>query len=237
MRLCLFNQTLYKSDDYIVQQNWRYRWLAQPDGTIHSRINLHAPYKPSLTYMPPMIELCNVEDGNYLMLGLGGGALLHALSHKLNTSSIDVVEINPEIISIARRYFYLDSFKSITVFKEDAQHYISRCKKQYDAILIDIYQDKSYPKHCATLSFFQTCQKLIKQNGIIVINCANMSQYPILLNQLRNIFNQSVLTIRVSNPNNVILVSAHEPIKSLLDKITLKKLGWHENTGLVGDYK
>lgn len=237
MILGFLNKTLYRSKQYIVKQNWRHRSLIQPDGVTHSRINRHAFYKPSLEYLAPMIQLCNVESGDYLMLGLGGGALLHALDHKLKNPHFDVVEINPEIINIAKQFFYVDTIKSAIIYEDDAQHYVSQCHTCYDAVLIDIYQDKAYPKHCATESFFQYCKNLISENGVIAINCANMSQYPMLLNQLRSVFNQSVITVRVSHPRNVIMLASKQPVQTLLDKISLKKLGWHTDTGIVGYFK
>ena len=228
-------RTLYKSKYYVVKQNCCHRWLAQHDGTIHTRINRWAIYKPSLEYMIPMLWLCNQDPGSYLMLGLGGGAILHSLEHKLTHSHFDAVEINPEIINIARRFFYLDTLTSSKIIEEDANCYIRKCQKQYDSLLIDLYQDKAYPTHCATRTFFQHCQRLLKPHGMLMINCANMSQYRFLLNQLREVFNQSVLTIRVSNPRNVILITANQSLQALIDKLPLMTLLWHSDTGAVGD--
>ena len=187
--------------------------------------------------MKPMIKLCNQPDGNYLMLGLGGGALLHALQYHLNNPTFDVVEINPEVIDIAKQYFYLDKINTANIFQEDANLYITSCKKKYDVILVDIYQDKTYPKHCATQTFFQACQKLLKQDGIIAINCANMSQYKLLLNQLRSVFNNAILTIRVAHPRNVILTATNQPFQTLLNRVQLKDLDWHEQSGAFGTLK
>lgn len=228
-------RTIYQSDYYVVKQNWCHRWLSQPDGTIHSRLNRCAKHKPELEYMIPMLRLCNKNSGDYLMLGLGGGAILHSLEYKLTKPNFDVVEINPEIISIAKQFFFLDSLKSTVLFEEDANHYIERCNKNYDAILIDLYQDRTYPKHCVTQSFFQNCKRLLKSEGLVIINCANMAQYPDLLKGLRSVFNQSVLTIRIKHPRNVILVASIQPIKDLIDNLPLKNLGWHAQTGLVSN--
>ncbi|WP_367605672.1 spermidine synthase [Legionella sp. W05-934-2] len=229
------NRIIYRSRHYLVKQNWRYRWLAQPDGTIHSRLNRRAIHKPALEYMMPMLQLCQKDSGQYLMLGLGGGALLHALENKFDDIHIDVIEINPEIINIAKQFFYVDTLHSSTIIENDANTYVSQCDKTYDAILIDLYQDNEYPNHCATSTFFQNCQRLMTPQGVVIINCANMAQYPQLLNQLRLVFNNNVLTIRIQHPRNVILACSNQSIQLLINQLPLKKLGWHADTGVVGN--
>ena len=44
-----------------------------------------------------------------LMCGLGGGVALHAMARQLQPKSITVIELDPAIVDVARRYFMLDS--------------------------------------------------------------------------------------------------------------------------------
>jgi len=230
----IINQTLYQSEHYRVKQNWFYRWLEQPDGTIHSRINRFSPHKPALDYMRPMVQLCNEYDGTYLMLGLGGGAILRSLAHKLKQPTFDVVEINPEIIAIARQFFCISDINSTTIYQQDAKAYVENCGALYDVIIIDLYQTNAYPQHCADAAFFKACQRLLKPKGLVAINCANMAQYSSLLNQLRHVFEGSVLTIRIKHPRNVILVAGNQSMHSIIDNLPLQQLNWHDDTGAVG---
>ncbi|MEW6710889.1 MAG: fused MFS/spermidine synthase, partial [Candidatus Riflebacteria bacterium] len=82
---------------------------------------------------------------------------------------IDGVEIDPEIVSLGRRYFALTD-DDARVFVEDGRVFISRTDKKYRLIFLDAYHDVTCPFHMATREFFQQLGKNLDEDGIIALN-------------------------------------------------------------------
>src|SRR3989344_8028249 len=50
---------------------------------------------------------------NALILGLGGGTVVHLLDEKFKPSKMTVVEIDPSVIEIAKKFFGLNDVKNL----------------------------------------------------------------------------------------------------------------------------
>lgn len=73
-----------------------------------------------------------------LMLGLGGGTSLRTLKHLLPDLDITAVEIDGEMIDLARQYMHLDDIGA-RVITGDAYAWLLRNRQKFDVIFDDVY--------------------------------------------------------------------------------------------------
>lgn len=108
------------------------------------------------------------QNSKSLVLGLGGGIVCKQLS-EYNKFRVDAVEIDPRIIEIAKNSFGLKS-SGINLIHDDARHYIKTSMKEYDFIVLDIFNGEIAPSHGLSVEAFQDINSILSDNGMIVIN-------------------------------------------------------------------
>jgi len=107
----------------------------------------------------------NIQD--VLCIGLGIGEV--PMDFARSGARVDVVEINPAVVPVATRYFDLQPDKMhITI--DDARHYLNRCRKQYDAVVLDAFLGDSSPSHLMTREAFASMKRVLRPGGVLVIN-------------------------------------------------------------------
>jgi len=107
----------------------------------------------------------NLQD--VLCIGLGVGIVPMDFAHQ--GANVDVVEINPAVVPVAVRFFDLETNKlHITI--DDARHFLNRCRKQYDAVVLDAFLGDSSPSHLMTREAFASIRRAMRPGGTLVIN-------------------------------------------------------------------
>jgi spermidine synthase len=107
----------------------------------------------------------NVND--VLCIGLGVGIV--PMDFATHGARVDVAEINPAIVPVAAKYFGLETNKlHITI--DDARHFLNRCDKKYDAVILDAFLGDSSPSHLLTREAFSSIRRVLRPGGALVIN-------------------------------------------------------------------
>ena len=83
---------------------------------------------------------------------------------------IDAVEIDPEVIRMARDFFNVRESNNLHLHAQDGRLFLTRTQNQYDIILLDAYFTDAMPFHLTTKEFFELAQKKLTPNGIVVAN-------------------------------------------------------------------
>ena len=81
------------------------------------------------------------KDGpprSVLMLGLAGGTAYRVLRHLLPRCRLTAVDIDPEIVSLAREHMGLDEL-GIEVHTADAYQWLEKNRRKFDVVIDDIY--------------------------------------------------------------------------------------------------
>lgn len=73
-----------------------------------------------------------------LMLGLAGGTAFRILRHLLPDCQLTAIDIDPEIVDLARRHMDLDAL-GIEVLLTDAYRWLERNQRRFDVVFDDIY--------------------------------------------------------------------------------------------------
>jgi spermidine synthase len=110
-----------------------------------------------------------------LVLGLGGGSLPKEFLADYPEVRVDAVEIDPEVVQIARKYFELPTTSRFRVVVADAREFLSRTRRKYDFIMVDAYlsDDRGrllIPPHLATEEFFRAAAQRLTPTGWLGYN-------------------------------------------------------------------
>lgn len=107
----------------------------------------------------------NISD--VLCIGMGVGIVPMEFSRE--GARVDVVEINPAIVPVAVQFFDLEPDK-LDISLDDARHFLNRCRKQYDVIVLDAFLGDSSPSHLMTREAFTAMRRVLRPGGTLVIN-------------------------------------------------------------------
>lgn len=108
---------------------------------------------------------------NALILGLAGGHSARQLLEIYPSLRIDAVEIDPQVIHVARQFYGLREGERLTIIEDDARPFLSKGEKKYDFIEVDIFQgDIFVPFYLTSKEFFQKVSGRLTDRGIMVIN-------------------------------------------------------------------
>jgi len=140
----------------------------------------------------------NIKNSNsILVLGIAGGSVIKTLVNELDfKGEITGVEIDPEIISLANKYFKLNEIPNLTIYIEDANQFVQNTNKTFDIIIIDIFQDNSIPEFLFENKFIENTKSLLTSGGYLLFNTMIHSKSDQERNkQYRNHFNTEEYSI------------------------------------------
>jgi spermidine synthase len=106
----------------------------------------------------------------YLFIGLGMGAMPTFLHAVQPDAEIDVVEIDPGVVDVAREWFGFVEDGRLRVTVGDGREYVKNTSVKYDAVFLDAYADLGVPSHLTTLEFMQEVRAVIAPGGVAVSN-------------------------------------------------------------------
>lgn len=110
-----------------------------------------------------------------LAIGLGAGLLPGAFESVYGIVA-DAVDIDPAIISAARRYFNFSPAGE--VFAEDGRSFIERAGRRYDIIVLDAFGAESPPFHLFTQEAFTAISRALSPGGVLTINLVSLVAPP-----------------------------------------------------------
>jgi spermidine synthase len=106
-----------------------------------------------------------------LMLGGGGYSFpKFALAHYPEVQ-IEVVEIDPEVTALARRFFALSDNPRLAISHRDARSFLNDRGKTYDVVLGDTFSSHySIPFHLSTIEAVDRIYRALVDDGVALIN-------------------------------------------------------------------
>jgi len=172
----LARESTQYNDIYVIQnEDYRELWFkGNGDYFLQSRVNIEQQKQLALVYSNMMMAslLFCPKPQRLLMVGLGGAAVTNFLSQQFPNLHIDVVEIDPKVIEVSKKYFYLRESNRYRVFEEDGRVFIQKRKGQepYDWIILDAFKSGSIPYHLKTYEFYKEIRAILKPDGIVGSN-------------------------------------------------------------------
>ncbi|MGQ9683759.1 MAG: spermidine synthase [Anaerolineae bacterium] len=103
------------------------------------------------------------------IIGLAGGTIAHQYTTVYGPVPIDGVELDGQIVQVARRYFDLHE-PNVHVVVQDGRAFLARSAGSYDVIVVDAYHTPYIPFHLTTCEFFALARERLRDNGVLAIN-------------------------------------------------------------------
>lgn len=105
-----------------------------------------------------------------LMIGLGGGTISTYLGRHIPDVTIDTVEIDPGVITAAKKYFGIRDSERIRYLDGDGRVFLNRNKQPFDLILCDAFHGGYIPFHLLTREFFRLVKRNLTPDGAVAVN-------------------------------------------------------------------
>jgi spermidine synthase len=111
---------------------------------------------------------------NVLCVGLGGGTGPKSFLDTYAKVNVQVVEIDPKVVEVARKYFALPQDRRLKIAVADGRTFMQRGRGKYGAIIMDAYAsgpNGAYlPYHLATKEFFEIAYEKLNDGGSLLYN-------------------------------------------------------------------
>ena len=190
---------------------------------VQSAMRLAAPNDLELVYTQCMMGflLFHPQPENILMIGLGGGSLAKFVHHRMPQTKTTVIEINPQIVAVARNSFLLpDDDERLQVVVAEGGEYVASHPASADVLMLDGFDDGCQVAELCSQNFYNHARETLKKNGVMVVNLLSsdkgLNDY---LRRIENSFNGHVVTMLSETRGNLIVFALkHSP----------GKLAWEE---------
>lgn len=213
------------------------------DGSMESRMQLDDPLRGHFEYTEffHMPWLWHSNMASVLMVGLGGASTQRAFAHDYPDMTIETVELDPMVATLARQYFHYQTTPRQQVWESDGRMFMRRTQKRYDLIIMDAYSHNRYgsylPHHLATREFFVLAGSRLSTNGVLCYNVMGTLQgreskaVGSVYNTLKAVFPQ-VYSFSVIESHNVILLATWNTKKTTFNDL-LQRAGVLKDAGRI----
>ncbi len=139
----LIIQSKYSKIKIIDEGPLRQLYFQWQDGTDHHQTTLvrATPWRQDESYTHSMLSafLFIPRPKKIMLAGLGGGAIPHFIHHYKLTQQLDIVELDPDVVKVAREHFNLPQDPGIKVILGDVVEILDSPQyASYDLIFIDV---------------------------------------------------------------------------------------------------
>lgn len=211
---------------YETESEYNYIQVLEEDGRLLLALNdghaIHSIYDPNsvLTggpwdYVLLGPTMSGIEPQRALIVGLAGGTSARSLLDTYPGLHIDGVEIDPEVLSVARRWFALPT-AGVTAYALDGRYFLERMDAVYDLVVLDAYRQPYIPFHLATKEFFETVDEHLTADGVVVVNVGrSTTDYRLvdaLSSTLASVFD-SVWLVDVAGYDNTMVFATNQPLE------------------------
>ncbi len=211
-------------------------------GARQSCVNTMEPHRLVLEYTRWMMTglVLTPSPSRFLVLGLGGGAIVHYLLRRYPSCRITAVERSRQVIDLARSWFLLPDDPALTIVHGDADAHVARDERLYDVIFVDIFE----PDHMSPLlyepGFYSRLRTRLDQEGIMAVNLWNGEKKSFLKarNCIQSGCGGQILELPVKKKSNLIMLGfAGEIPRGRIRRVRKRVVELEERLGLpVGQY-
>jgi spermidine synthase len=211
-------ESAYNYIQVLEQDSYRYLRLNEGQG-IHSEwnatdLNYGGPWQEFLVgpfFNPPPYQMAQVN--NMAIIGLAAGTVARQATAVFGAIPMDGFEIDPEIISIGRKYFDMN-MPNLNAIAEDGRVGLERSQKTYSLIGVDAYRPPYIPPHLTTQEFFELTRDHLSTDGVLVVNVGRSPIDRTLIDQIASTIQTvfpSVYVVDVPESFNTMIYATMQP--------------------------
>lgn len=201
------------------------RFTVMEAGGQNQSCRFHDDYdKLVFPYAKMVLTSLLVQDNpqRILIVGLGGGTLVHTYSTLFPEAEILISEIDESVVRVAEKYFDFKTTDKISVVTVDGRIHIKRAAlrgEKFDLVILDAFNGDYIPEHLMTAEFLQEVKQLLPPNGMVIANTFSTSRlYDAESNTYQSVFGD-LFNLRMGNTGNRIIIASMQPLP---DKNTLE---------------
>lgn len=104
---------------------------------------------------------------------IGGGAYSYPKDYldKFPKANLDVVEIDPQLTKLAKKYFRLENNERLNIYHEDGRTFLNKNAYKYDVIFGDAFRSfYSIPYQLTTVESIRKMYDSLTDDGIVLVN-------------------------------------------------------------------
>ncbi|MBQ04215.1 spermidine synthase [Candidatus Bathyarchaeota archaeon] len=138
---------------------------------LHSSMYLNGSNRAVLRYTDyfNIAFLFNPSAERVLFIGGGGFSGPKQFLEYYPNVTVDVVEIDPDVVAVAKAHFGVTDNSRLRVFVMDGRTFL-REAGTYDIVVLDAYSKTYVPFHLMTIEFFEALNEHLSPDGVIVSN-------------------------------------------------------------------
>jgi len=130
---------------------------------------------PPPTYIDGLLTslaLRQAPPKRIVCIGMGPGMIPTVLARRVPDVSVTTIEIDPEVVKIAERFFELSPDANDTIVVGDGRRELLHQTEKADVILMDAFFSDSQPFHLLTEEFHRLCRERLTPDGVVAANLA-----------------------------------------------------------------
>ena len=219
-RLVYVHDSLY--NHIVVSEDDDARYLRFGYGAKQSAMTLSDPTALRVPYTAYLaLGLAFTRPKRVLMIGLAGGSVARFIRAVRPAVAVDVVELDPEVVRVASRFFGMESDAGCRIHVDDGRMFVKRATERYDWVILDAFHADSMPHHLATAEFFAELKRILAPGGVVTVNVAPLGPgilYLSIIRTLAEVFPQ-VYLFQVPKRSNVVAVATADGTRRAGSKI------------------
>jgi spermidine synthase len=235
----ILRRLIFLSSSFVIQSEAAIKVVKSKKGEVKKIVDLGYLACQHHLFMTVGVDLSIAQkqaptnDGDVLIIGLGGGGLCMFVHQIMPKVRITVVEIDPAIYNVATEYFGLTTGDNLQVAIRDGVLYLEEAateKKHYDAILFDVdSKDVTLGMSCPPKIFLQpSCLASVKQcigeRGVFILNLVTRDDAlrETVLADLRAVF-PSICSYKLDEDVNEILFCTNSALETATWRSAVEK--------------
>lgn len=178
---------------------------------LQSRMNKSQPQLLEVDYTRTMMGflLFQPAPAHIAMIGLGGGSLAKFCYSQLPASRLTVLEINPHVIALRKRFCIPDDDARFQVVQADGAVFASQQSGSCDVLLVDGFDHRGQPAALCSQRFYDDCFNALTPDGVLAVNLHyEDADYPLWLARLQRSFGGPVTEIPALEKSNCIVFAS-----------------------------
>jgi spermidine synthase len=169
-------QTPYQELEVVDDGNVRTLYL---DGHPHSAMDKDDPYRHVFEYTRYFhLPLLMNDDVDRVLFVGGGGFTGPKIFEEKYDVEIDVVELDPEVIRVAREYFRVEESDELDVNQGAGRRFLANATGNYDLIVLDAYRKAQVPFQLTTVEFMELARQHLTPDGVVLANVISAPEGP-----------------------------------------------------------
>ena len=160
----------------------------------------------------------------FLVVGVGGGTMPMFLRRRFPQATIDAVEIDPDVLYVAKEFFGLREDERLRTYAADGRQFIEAAKEPYDVIFLDAFGTRNVPPTLTTIEFLTAVKRAVKRGGVVIGNIWGPFTNPLYDSMVRTyqeVFDDVYILEVGGTSNRIVLALPRKQAMHRADYVTL----------------